>query len=243
MIKRLPTFFLKFFWVWLSFLLCIWLSWQTLAQVNFLYPIWHDYAGIGQNIDQYAPLNHYKPGFEATSDDTRKQLFAGIVDAIQHQGKGLSHLNYSFQNQTIMLLRPAEIIHLQDVANLISWLNQITLWLFIAWIALLIYYIKKPLNLPKNNQAWYFLGAGLALIGVLLWLFGAKEVFYQLHIWIFPNNHQWFFYYQDSLMSTMMKAPDLFGYIAIILLLFGLGFLSILQFSLPRLLRPLRPKP
>ncbi|MFN2223885.1 MAG: DUF1461 domain-containing protein, partial [Candidatus Promineifilaceae bacterium] len=32
--------------------------------------------------------------------------------------------------------------------------------------------------------------------------------------WICPPGHQWFFYYQDSLMTTMMKAPVLFAGIA-----------------------------
>ena len=53
--------------------------------------------------------------------------------------------------------------------------------------------------------------------GVLLVLVGPVEVFYALHEWVFPANHQWFFYYEDSLMSTLMKAPDLFGAIALLL--------------------------
>jgi hypothetical protein len=54
---------------------------------------------------------------------------------------------------------------------------------------------------------------------VLVWALGAKKVFYQLHVWIFPEGHQWFFYYQESLMSTLMKAPDLFAGIGIAIFL------------------------
>ena len=31
-----------------------------------------------------------------------------------------------------------------------------------------------------------------------------------MHEMVFPDDHQWFFYYQDSLMTTLMKAPDIF---------------------------------
>lgn len=52
-----------------------------------------------------------------------------------------------------------------------------------------------------------------AFLAILLAVFGFETVFYQLHIWLFPADHQWFFYYEDSLMSTMMQAPVLFAYI------------------------------
>jgi hypothetical protein len=58
------------------------------------------------------------------------------------------------------------------------------------------------------------LAAVSAVIGVILAVIGPKAVFTQLHIWVFPAEHKWFFYYQDSLMSTMMHAPILFGGIA-----------------------------
>jgi uncharacterized membrane protein len=54
---------------------------------------------------------------------------------------------------------------------------------------------------------------------------GFREVFYAFHEAIFPPDHQWFFYYQDSLMSTMMKAPFLFGYIAAALVALALVYL------------------
>lgn len=53
-----------------------------------------------------------------------------------------------------------------------------------------------------------------AVIGIILAVIGPKAVFTQMHIWVFPPQHKWFFYYQDSLMSTMMHAPVLFGGIA-----------------------------
>jgi len=56
-------------------------------------------------------------------------------------------------------------------------------------------------------------------LAVLVVLIGPTKIFYVGHELIFPNNHQWFFYYEESLMSTMMKAPALFGPIACQLLL------------------------
>jgi hypothetical protein len=56
----------------------------------------------------------------------------------------------------------------------------------------------------------------LAALMVTVLLLGPNKVFYRLHPLVFPPAHQWFFYYQDSLMSTMMQAPDLFGYIAVV---------------------------
>jgi hypothetical protein len=57
----------------------------------------------------------------------------------------------------------------------------------------------------------------LFIFGVMVlfvFIYGPMKVFVLLHESFFPANHQWFFYYQDSLMTTMMKAPDLFFYIA-----------------------------
>jgi hypothetical protein len=56
---------------------------------------------------------------------------------------------------------------------------------------------------------------------------GWVEVFYAAHRWIFPDDHQWFFFYQESLMSTMMQAPDLFLYIGI-----SMAILALLAFIL-----------
>ena len=86
----------------------------------------------------------------------------------------------------------------------------------------------KKSAMPSKKSAFLNIGVGLIITSAGLLTLGGKAVFYQLHIWIFPANHQWFFYYQDSLMSTMMKAPDLFAYIAISLSLLGLLFFVLL---------------
>ncbi|BBP44847.1 hypothetical protein THMIRHAS_02200 [Thiosulfatimonas sediminis] len=212
-----------------------------MAKANFLYPVWHDYAGIGANIDEYAPKNRYRADFASTDANTRFTLFAGIVNAIHQQGHGLSALNYQSRYGTTPLLRNAEIVHLQDVAKLVDWLNRLILvvaglWPMLTWQ--LHNALKKQAVQPaiKPQTAWLNLAIGLGVSLILLLLIGAKAVFYQLHIWIFPENHQWFFYYQDSLMSTMMKAPDLFAWIAASILILALGLFSLLLFFTNRFL-------
>lgn len=208
----------RFLWVWLTFLLAIWLAWHLLAQVNFGYPIWYDHFGIGTHIDHYAPQNRFRQDFELTDRETRLVLFAGIVDAIQHHGIGLEQLSYQNAYGTIPLLHRDEIVHLQDVARLIYLLNQFAIALSIIWILLTTLTLVKKMAFASLKQSSYILGSGIGLALLILLLLGPTEVFYQFHIWIFPADHPWFFYYQDSLMSTMMKAPDLFAMIATALL-------------------------
>ena len=205
-------------WIILSLWVALWLSWQVLAQVNFGYTLWYQVGGIQQNIEHYAPLNKYRPDFAKTSDEVRLELFSGIVDGIQNKGQGLNQLSYENDTGKIPLLRQPEIVHLQDVANLVSFLNTLGWGGLILWISLSVGLMAKNALFPSQKQA------GLVIFGLVLALtltlisFGAENVFYQLHIWIFPENHPWFFYYEDSLMSTMMKAPHLFAYIGASLL-------------------------
>jgi len=58
-----------------------------------------------------------------------------------------------------------------------------------------------------------------------------------LHVLIFPADHQWFFYYQDSLMSTLMKAPDLFAGIAVQIVLLALALYVFILAGMHRLLK------
>ena len=91
-------------------------------------------------------------------------------------------------------------------------------------------------------RVWLPSLAGLALLSAgLLWGVGAEPLFYQLHHWWFPAGHQWFFYYEESLMSMMMKAPDLFGAIAAIWLALAVTLLLLWQGLISACMR--RPQP
>ncbi len=213
----------------LSFIVTLPASWWVLAKVDFFYPILHDAIQIDEHIKHYAPRNQmYRPDFELTDKQTRVELFHGIVQAIQNKGEGLEQLAYQdIEKQNVQLLTNAETIHLQDVANLLDFLKSVVIVAALLWIALILFIFFRRIKIPNAKQL--LLNSLLILLicsGILL--LGPEKVFNQLHIWIFPDDHQWFFYYEESLMSTMMKAPDLFGYIAAIWVLLSIGLTTLL---------------
>lgn len=228
MYNMLKPFYL-FTWSWLTLLLAIWISWHSLAKVDFLYSVWYDHGGIKEHIDKFAPKNRYRNDYEDTDRETRLANFGGIVHAIQNHGEGLDKLSYKNQYGTIPLLHKAEIVHLQDVANLIDVLNRLFTSFAIIWVMLTSILMLRQSAFPSFKNAGFNIGTGILLAIILIFSYGATEVFYQFHVWVFPADNQWFFYYQDSLMSTMMKAPDIFGMIAVTLLVFSLLIFFLIQ--------------
>ncbi|MBL4865977.1 MAG: DUF1461 domain-containing protein [Pseudomonadales bacterium] len=209
---------------------CFYLGWKTLATVDFLYPFWYQQIGIDHAIDRFSPQNRYKNNFAETDDAERFRLFNAILEAVQNEGKGLSSIKYHHPNGEPIdtLLRKAEIVHLQDVAKIITaffWAGLIsTITLFPALVLLQI----KKIPMPKITTLIVSLSAIFSVAGVLVLTIGPVKFFYALHSYIFPDNHQWFFYYQDSLMTTMMLAPTLFGYIAFSWALLSFIFIALL---------------
>ena len=205
----------------------LYLSWRTLAAVDFLYPWFYDAAHIGAHIDRYGPQNRYKSGFAETTRQERISLFAAIAAAVRDHGNGLESLVYhdSRGRELGRLLRPAEVTHLRDVARLVHWL-EIAGLLALAVLAFHMVVMRRlRLAAPPAGRLLLWTLAGFAAVAAGVVVVGPVNVFYALHRWIFPDDHQWFFFYQDSLMSTMMKAPDLFGYIAVALVGLTLGYL------------------
>lgn len=223
----------------LTLLVALTFSWVVMAKQNFWYGIWHDYTGIGTGIDTYGPLNRFKPGFGDTTRDQRIQLFAEINTAVHHGGDGLEAIRYHTLTSggAQQMLREPEVVHLQDVANLIDLLFWVGFVSVILWLGVSAYLILVLNRLPGARQQ----ALGLAVIVVpaviLVLVLGPELVFNTLHEWIFPDGHQWFFYYQESLMSTLMLAPRLFGWIAIALLLLAVLWFVLLQYGLQKLLR------
>lgn len=237
----------QFVWVLLtgfsSLILALSITWVLLAQVQFLYGVWHDVGGIKEGIETYGPKNKYKEGFADTTRAQRIALFSEINQAIHRHGNGLSTIRY--QTPTSQgyqyLLREPEVVHLRDVANLIDVMRWVVSLNFIVWLALVAvtFRMRKPcfgLKTQLPPMAFTF----AVVVGVLC-LFGPEAVFNQLHIWVFPDDHAWFFYYQDSLMSTMMLAPVLFGWIAAtwlaLAVMFFLGIIHIIHLLQKRLWR------
>jgi hypothetical protein len=212
----------------------LWLSlvaaWYSLSAFNFFYAAVYDLAGIEATIETYAPGHRYKRAFETTTREERIALFGQIVTAVNHGGEGLETIVYcDAEGRPIdTLLRKAEIIHLQDVANLITRLRRA------SWVAGLVFCMALALrgwqgkSLPKPGHVTAATVVCVAALSALILLSGAKAVFYKWHTLVFPEGHQWFFYYEDSLMTLLMKAPDLFAYLAVLLVLCSLGFFYLL---------------
>jgi len=228
----------KTFWVFfllLSFSVTLPVSWWVLSKADFFYASLYDPIGIDSHIKTYAPKNlKNKKGFEVTSKQTRVELFHGIVESIHIKGEGLKQLSYqNQQNQKVILLTDVEVIHLQDVANLLEKLKPVAFSVMTLWIILLVVMFIRRVKIPSTKQLSLSTLLIIFIAAMVLSL-GPEKVFNQLHIWVFPDNHQWFFYYEESLMSTMMKAPDLFGYIAAMWVLLSF-ILTVLLFTVMKL--------
>ena len=202
----------------------LWLAWRALAMVDFLYPVFYEAMDIDGHIQHFAPQNRYKSDFQNTTREERIRLFSEIVTAIHASGEGLETLEYHDPDGRVIdkLLRPPEVGHLKDVATLVDRLALLG-WLAVAWTAAHLVLIRlRGWSLP--TLGWLLGASGLATAAgvVIVLVLGPRRVFYWLHEVVFPPEHPWFFYYQDSLMATMMKAPYLFGGIAAVLLVLGL---------------------
>ncbi|AKH68789.1 Protein of unknown function (DUF1461) [Spongiibacter sp. IMCC21906] len=201
----------------LTLLFVVTLAWAAVASMNYGYGFWHDHGGLAENIEEYGPLNRHRKHFEDTDRQQRISLFAEIVEAVHHGGEGLREIRYQApgQDYPTALLHRAEIIHLQDVSQLIRLAKSTLAAASGLWLLLTAGALWRKWPLPTVQQQLYGVVLGSLCMAAALLAFGFERVFYQFHIWLFPPEHQWFFYYQESLMSTMMKAPVLFKYIGV----------------------------
>jgi len=207
----------------------LFIAWQLLSTVNFLYPLWHNALNIGDTVRVYGPQNRYRHGFEQTTAQEQARLFAAILDAVENDGRGLNDLRYRDPEGKPIdrLLTPPEIVHLKDVTRLIAGFYKFSWACLIVFIAVIISLWMRPTARPALKRVLVTFSTVITAGTVLVLVLGAKKVFYKLHTWIFPEGHRWFFYYQESLMTTLMKAPDLFAGIAVewlvlTLMLYGL---------------------
>ena len=207
-----------------SLIVAMFISWSLLSKVDFLYPVWYEVMGLEQTIQTFAPKNRFRDHFEQTDKAEQVRLFTGIIKAIENKGQGLEELYYHHpQGKRLgQLLTEPEIVHLQDVAHLVSWFHLAGWGSIVLFLLLLLILRQRRATPPTARQYLVWGGASLFLFGLMIVAVGPANFFYQLHILVFPEENQWFFYYQDSLMTTMMRAPDLFGYIAAEWILSGL---------------------
>lgn len=222
----------------LGFLMALYIAWHILAKMDFLYPLWYETLGIDRVIAVYGPRNRYRRHFETTTKTERIRLFSAIVQAIHRQGKGLETLVYTDPDgRPVKLLRPAEILHLQDVSRLLDGLLKVGMGASLGWLVLVGLLRWRRVELPSNKVLMAIALVLLGTAGGIVLLLGPVEVFYGLHTRVFPAGHPWFFYYQDSLMTTLLKAPVIFGYIALVLSASSLVILAGLLFICKSLYR------
>lgn len=203
-------------------LVALGMSWWLHAEFNYGYAIWYDWLDLHAQIAEFGPQNRYILGFDTITPSAQQAAFNAIAHAIHNSGLGLTEIRFTdAYGATKALLREPEVVHLQDVAALIDWLREALYW--IAGFTLAGLWLLRH-RIGEIQWRWQggILLALLAALVMLLALAGFETVFYQLHHWIFPIDHEWFFFYQDSLMSTMMKAPDLFAGIGASMALLGL---------------------
>lgn len=207
-------------------------AWWIMAQMNFSYRYWHDFGGMAEAIDRLAQTNVLKSGFEKTSKEQRDDLFRQIMDSVHDGGRGLAEITYDVPGEPEQnLLIEAEIIHLQDVANLIDLGLYISLTALVLWVGQWLFYAIKRARIPSFRLQVLVMLIFVVLSTAVVFAIGPMKVFYQLHVWLFPPDHQWYFYFKESLMATMMYAPTLFGWIAIEWLAIALLLFPALQYA------------
>ena len=219
------------------------ISWHLLALVDFLYPVAYRVLGIEQTIAKNAPTNQFRQNFGATSKQEHFRLFGEIVDAIQADGKGLEQITYPSKSgqadasmSSITLLRDAEIVHLKDVARVIDVFYVVGISGGVAWTLLAFYAYRQKMKLPASRSILLGFLTVLGLSAAVVFLIGPQTVFYWLHTVVFPEGHQWFFYYHESLMTMLMKAPDIFAFIGLWLLAVAIGLWFIALYGMRRVL-------
>jgi hypothetical protein len=193
------------------------LSWQALAKVDFLYSVWYPALSIEEHIRFYAARNETgRQNFVLTTPEEHHRLFGALVQGVHGRGKPLEQIVYRNADGEVLgtFLHADEVGHLRDVAVLVQRL------LFAGWtitaVAVLLVLLqgRRGIWLPPFTRVMLGYGIVLAGSGVVIALVGPKQVFDGLHEWIFASGHPWFFYYQESLMTTVIKAPDIFAAIA-----------------------------
>jgi len=204
---------------------CLMFSWRALSETNFLFNQLYEYNGIDEQIAKYGPQNRNRVGFESTTKEERVIIFGKIVEAVNNNGIGLETIVYKAPSGEIVdtFLTQPEIDHLNDVARLVGSLNKILTYLtaFLLFMVIFCWICKvrknvnilRPFTVGKSFLSLLvLLFVGFATVSVV----GPQKVFYTLHEWIFAGMAPWHFYFQDSLMTTMLTEP-LFGSISILL--------------------------
>jgi len=224
---------------------CLYMSWQILSQANFLYDQIYDYNDLENHINEYAALNRNgKESFALTEKTERVQIFNDIAREINTGGAGLAAISFVGigENTSIPFLIAEEHDHLQDVANLVTSLKPLGALLASALIAF--YGFCWYYKVTRYHYLWrpsdifvslFQIAAVVTLCVAITFALGPQQTFYLLHDWAFSDKAQWYFYFEDSLMTTLM--PEVvFGNIAALITVLTIFNWLLINFILRRLL-------
>jgi lipoprotein signal peptidase len=193
---------------------CIYLSWQILSQANFLYDQIYEHNNLEAHVNEFAPLNRNgKESFALTTKAERLRIFNNIAHEINNGGYDLGLITYTPEDAegATKFLIEAERDHLQDVANLVSSLKPVgavIASLLIAFYGFCWYY-----KVSRYQYFWrpsgifvslFQIATVAALCVAITFALGPQQTFYLLHEWAFSDKAQWYFYFEDSLMTTLM---------------------------------------
>ncbi|MBD1387985.1 DUF1461 domain-containing protein [Neiella sp. HB171785] len=203
--------------IWLSMCLLLWvvavgISYQANRLAHFGYPLWYELINIDGHIKRYAPLNKMKrKDFHLTDKSQHLLLFEQLNEAVHQQPEKLGDIQYTTNSGSKPWLTESEIIHLKDVHQLLRdcmviWWLCLPLAMVLLWL-----YWQSRLQFP-SVQTRRAVAAVILLAGVTgYWMVGFDDLYRLFHESVFPPQHQWYFDYHQSLMTTLLKAPDLFA--------------------------------
>jgi len=195
-------------------------SWQVWAAADFGFRWLYGVVGIDANINEFGPQNRFKKDFAQTTQEERLRIFSAIAREINSGGQGLADIQYHRPDGAVIdtFLRTPEVVHLRDVARLLDVLRDVSYGSVVVLLIGLALAWWFATGFPSAAWVWVTTVLLCAAGAFGIAGYGAEKLFYQWHTLVFPAGHQWFFYYQDSLMTTLMKAPTIFAYIAVLLL-------------------------
>jgi len=224
---------------------CLYMSWQVLSQANFLYDQIYDHNHLENHINEYAALNRNgKESFALTDKAERVRIFNDIAREINTGGEGLATISFVGNGEAtrIPFLIAEERDHLRDVANLVTSLKPLGALLASALIAF--YGFCWYYKVSRYQYLWrptgifvslFQIAAVVTLCVAITFALGPQKTFYLLHDWAFSDKAQWYFYFEDSLMTTLM--PEVvFGNIAALIAVLTVFNWLLMNFILRRLL-------
>ncbi|RVU84588.1 DUF1461 domain-containing protein [Leucothrix sargassi] len=228
----------------IAFCLALAGSWLLLAAFNFGYDYLYTLIDIPAHIAQYGPVYIERADFVVTTDQERSRLFAEVVTAIHNHGEGLATLSYYSPDGERLntAFNHDEVVHLQDVAILIDRVTCAVVVMLGVFVLLLAYLYVTGQPMPPFKSLFAYVMVALVIGTLVVFAIGPYEVFYQMHVWVFPEEHKWKFYYEESVMSNLMKAPDLFAYIAVMLVVLSIPLFALIMGLVKQLFRLRTPR-